>query len=124
LFDQSPEGADMSITNSQVIDIWAMPDWEPGKVVLVITDHLEWGNKTEQGEHLLMLQEKLNTYVAFIESGEIYTEIPGALGKHPIIRVTGMYELPEQGKFFIDRATEVLKEVGIGLEFVLKESTT
>jgi hypothetical protein len=33
----------------------------------------------------------------------------------------GLYELPEQGEFFIDRATEVLEEVGIGLEFVLKD---
>ncbi|MGY4818263.1 DUF6572 domain-containing protein [Pseudomonas chlororaphis subsp. piscium] len=110
----------MSITNSQVIDIWAIPDWEPDNIVLVITDHLEWGDKGEQGEHLQLLQDKLNTYVAFIESGEIYTEIPRALGKHPIIRIHGLYELPEQAEFFIDRATEVLEEVGIGLEFVLK----
>ncbi|MHC8400512.1 DUF6572 domain-containing protein [Pseudomonas sp. MDT1-17] len=110
----------MSITNSRVIDIWATPDWEPENVLLIITDHLEWGNKTEQGEHLQLLQDKLNTYIAFIESGEIYTEIPGAMGKHPIIRIHGLYELPEQGEIFIDRATEMLKDAGIGLEFVLK----
>ncbi|MDR9862897.1 MULTISPECIES: DUF6572 domain-containing protein [Pseudomonas] len=112
----------MSITNPQVIDIWAIPTWEPDNVVLYISDHLEWGDKAEQGEHLQLLQDKLNTYVAFIESGEIYTEIPNALGKHPIIRINGLYELPEQGEFFIDRAAEVLKEVGIGLEFVLDEN--
>lgn len=60
--------------------------------------------------------------VAFLESGEIYTEIPNALGKHPIIRINGLYELPEQGEFFIDRAAQVLKEVGIGLEFVLDKN--
>lgn len=48
----------MSILDTRVIDICAVPDWEPDKVVLVITDHLEWGNKAEQGEHLLLLQEK------------------------------------------------------------------
>jgi hypothetical protein len=77
--------------------------------VLVITDHLVWGDK---GDNLQLLQDKLNTYVAFIENGEIYTEVPRALGKHPIIRVHGLYELPEQGGFFIDRATEVLEGVG------------
>lgn len=34
-----------------------------------------------------------NTYVAFIESGEIYTEIPDALDKQPIDRINGFYEL-------------------------------
>ena len=112
----------MSITNTGVIDIWRIPKREPN-VELIITDHLEWGSKAEQGEqgeHLLLLQEKINTYIAFIESGEIYTEIPGALGKHPIIRVLGLSELPEQAEFFIDRVTETLEKVGIGFEFELK----
>ncbi|QAY88671.1 DUF6572 domain-containing protein [Pseudomonas sp. ACM7] len=110
----------MSITNPRVIDFWAIPKRELHDLVLVITDHLEWGGKAEQGEHLLLLQEKINTYIAFIESGEIYTEIPGALGKHPIIRVLGLYELPEQAELFIGRVTETLEEVGIGFEFELK----
>jgi hypothetical protein len=110
----------MSITDTKVVDIIAVPEREPENVVLVITDHLEWGDEAEQGEHLLLLQEKINTYVAFIESGEIYTEIPGAVGKHPIIRIHGLYELAEQGEIFIDRAAEILKDAGIGLEFVLK----
>ncbi|WP_025130093.1 DUF6572 domain-containing protein [Pseudomonas sp. PH1b] len=110
----------MSITNPRVIDIWATPKREPDSVILIITDHLEWGGKAEQGEHLLMLQEKINTYIAFIESGEIYSEIPGAYGKYPIIRVLGLYELPEQAECFMGRVTETLNEVGIGFEFELK----
>jgi hypothetical protein len=106
----------MSITDTGVIDFWGIPKWPPNKIELVITDHLEWGNKAEEGEHLLLLQEKLNTYIAFIESGEIYTEIPGALGKSPIIRVMGKYELPEQAECFLGRVKEVLEEVGIGLQ--------
>jgi hypothetical protein len=110
----------MSITNPRVIDFWAIPKRELHDLVLVITDHLEWGGKAEQGEHLLLLQEKINTYIDFIESGEICTEIPGALGKHPIILVLGLYELPEQAELFIGRVTETLEEVGIGFEFELK----
>ncbi|MBX8491803.1 hypothetical protein K5D34_22525 [Pseudomonas cichorii] len=110
----------MSVTDAQIIDMWGIPKWDSNKIVLGISDHLAWDNKSEQGEHLQLLQNKINTYVAFIESGEIYTEIPGALGKSPIIRVQGKYELSEQGEVFIDRAAEVLKEAGIGLEFVLK----
>lgn len=111
----------MSVTDTNIIDMWGIPKWDNSKIVLGISDHLGWADKTEQGEHLQLLQDKINKYVAFIESGEIYTEIPGALGKSPIIRVLGKHELSEQGELFIDSATGVLKEAGIGLEFVLKE---
>jgi hypothetical protein len=107
----------MSITDTKVVDIIAVPEWEPENVVLVIADHLEWG---EQGEHLLLLQEKINTYVAFIESGKLLERYPPSNGRKPKIRINGLYELPEQGELFIDRVTEVLKGVGIGMEFVLK----
>jgi hypothetical protein len=110
----------MSVTDAKTIDMWGIPKWDNNKIILGIADHLEWGDKTQQGEHLLVLQEKINNYIAFIESGEIYTEIPGALGKSPVIRVQGKCELPEQGELFIDRVAETLKEVGIGFEFVLK----
>ncbi|WP_434597913.1 hypothetical protein J3Q09_12895 [Pseudomonas sp. R4-83] len=110
----------MSVTDAETIDMWGIPKWDNNKIILGIADHLEWGDKTQQGEHLLLLQEKINNYIAFIESGEIYTEIPGALGKSPVIRVQGKYELPEQGELFVDSVAATLKEVGIGFEFVLK----
>ncbi|MCP1475742.1 hypothetical protein ABIA54_000165 [Pseudomonas sp. EB276 TE3739] len=110
----------MSVTDAKTIDMWGIPKWDSNKIILGIADHLEWGEKTQQGEHLLVLQEKINNYIAFIESGEIYTEIPGALGKSPVIRVQGKYELSEQGELFVDSVVETLKEVGIGFEFVLK----
>lgn len=110
----------MSVTDARIIDMWGIPKWDNSKVILGIADHLEWRDKAEQGEHLLVLQEKINTYIAFIESGEIYAEIPGALGKSPVIRVHGKYELPAQGELFIDRIAETLKRVGIGFEFVLE----
>jgi hypothetical protein len=111
----------MSINETKVVDIIAVPEREPDNVVLVITDHLEWGNKAQQGEHLLLLQEKINTYIAFIESGELLDSYLPAKGKNPKIRINGLYALPEQGETFIDRVTEVLKGVGIGMEFVLKD---
>ncbi|PNG35636.1 DUF6572 domain-containing protein [Pseudomonas protegens] len=110
----------MSITNPKVIDFWAIPKDPPDSLLLVMTDHLEWGSKAEQGEHLLLLQEKINSYIAFIEGGQIYTEIPGAYGKYPIIQVVGLYERPEQAEYFMARVTETLNEVGIGFEFELR----
>jgi hypothetical protein len=111
----------MSVTEAGVIDMWGIPDWDKSKVELVITDHLGWAPEEEM-EHLLQLQEKVNTYIAFIESGEINTAIPAAAGKVPIIQVVGKYELSEQAESFVDRVTTVLGEAGIEFEFVLKRS--
>lgn len=36
----SSEGADMSVVETNVVDIIAVPEWEPENVVLVIFDHL------------------------------------------------------------------------------------
>ncbi|MHC8404027.1 DUF6572 domain-containing protein [Pseudomonas sp. TMB3-21] len=110
----------MSVVDTKIVDIIAMPEWEPDSVVLVITDHLEWGDAAQQGEHLLLLQEKINTYIAFIESGELLESYSPAKGKNPKIRINGLYALPQQGESFIDRVTEVLKGAGIEMEFVLK----
>ena len=72
---------------------------------------------------MLLLQEKINTYIAFIESGELLQSYPPAKGKNPKIRINGLYELSDQGQIFIDRVTEVLKGVGIGLKFMLQDGS-
>ena len=54
----------MSVVDTGEIDIWAIPDWDQSKVELVITDHLGW-RPEEEMEHLVLLQEKINTYIAF-----------------------------------------------------------
>jgi hypothetical protein len=61
-----------------------------GDICLVITDHLGWNE--QEGEHLLLLQDKLNSYLSFIESGEIYTKVPKAIGRRIVIQVTGKSE--------------------------------
>ena len=107
----------MTIEQIRVIDMIA-DDAEEGIASLVITDHLEWG--TNQPDHLLLLQEKINTYITFIESEEIYSEIPDACGKQLMIRVLGLHELPEQVDWFFKRIGELLNERGIGFDFELK----
>ena len=55
----------MSITDPKKIDTMA----DGGDtLVLAVSDHLRWD--IERAAHLSMLQDKLNTYVRFYESGE------------------------------------------------------
>ena len=65
----------MSIEQPKVIDFLRISEAD-GCCVLTISDHLEWNS----WEHLLALQKKVNNYLAFIESGEIFDTRPDAQG--------------------------------------------
>jgi len=66
----------MSIEQADKIDFVNIED-KTGDVLLSISDHLSWDEG--EGEHLLMLQAKLNTYLAFIEGGQMYSGVFAAL---------------------------------------------
>jgi hypothetical protein len=58
----------MSVEQRKIIDFVGV-DEEANEVILTISDHLEWDNP--KSDHLLLLQDKINDYLAFIESGEL-----------------------------------------------------
>lgn len=60
----------MSVKNPWIID--AISINQNADAVLTISDHLLWGARNE---HLVILQNKINVYLGFIESGEIYENI-------------------------------------------------
>lgn len=108
----------MSILETNKVDMWGFPKGDPDRIVLGIADHLNW-TPEQEGEHLELLQEKINSYVRFIESGELLHVVPQSLGRLPSIRVIGKYALSKQGKRFVEQATIVLRGAGIELEHVL-----
>lgn len=65
----------MSVVESGVVDGIGLADNETMK--MLITDHLDW---QDEYQHLLMLQEKINSYIGFCESGQYHSpeglEIP------------------------------------------------
>jgi hypothetical protein len=48
------------------------------QTVLTIADSWDW---TDEPKHLIALQAKLNSYLEFIESGQVWDEYPTAKGK-------------------------------------------
>jgi hypothetical protein len=97
----------MSIENAKVVDfIGTEPD--SGYVTLTATDHLEWGDR----DHLMKLQDKINSYLAFIESGEIFDSYPNAKGKQLKLDVVCKYEPDEEAKVFFARCKEVITNAG------------
>lgn len=105
----------MSITDTDKID-FASLDGASEDFMLTISDHLDW-NKPE--EHLLALQSKLNTYIDFVESGEIYSQWPLAVGRVVKFRVIGKYPLSDAAREFYFAAEKAITNLGLSLTFEL-----
>src|ERR1700681_2135590 len=67
----------MSLDNLEVVDAVGT-EKDGGTIVLTIFDAWDWDDRRE---HLLALQAKLNSYFAFVESGQIYEAYPSAAGR-------------------------------------------
>jgi hypothetical protein len=98
----------MSILESNKIDAIGT-DKTSGEIILTISDHLDWENELH---HLETLQEKLNSYITFIESEQIYLEYPNSIGKKPIIEIVSLYEYSAQGKDFLSKVKPIIESIG------------
>ena len=101
----------MSVNQTNVIDaISIRPD---GNVSLTISDHHSW----EEPWHLSLLQDKINSYLQFIETGQIFDDYPDASGKELIIQTVMKYEPTEEAISFFLQVREIVMNVGIGFEW-------
>ena len=102
----------MSIDQIDKIDI--ITTTPEDKVMLTISDHLEWD---DTGEHMLLLQDKLNAYLQFIESGQIFDDYPVTKNKQVIISIAMKYIPNETALIFLSRSKEVILNAGIEFEW-------
>jgi hypothetical protein len=100
----------MTVTDKDKVDVIST-DRGSGDIRLTIADHLDW---EDVGEHLLQLQDKLNAYLAFIESGEINDSYPNAIGAKLRIEVVAMHEVPDEAQPAIARFKELIEGAGFG----------
>lgn len=90
----------MSISDSQTIDSVIHSD-EHNDVVLLIADHHDW---SEPQKHLLALQQKLNTYISFVESGQLFIDFPDAKNKEVSIFIACEFEPVNAALSFFEKA--------------------
>ena len=90
----------MTVEQTKVIDIISL-DKRTGQVVLTVSDHLEWNDRTRHQE---ILQAKLNAYLAFIESGEILEKYPDAVERTIAVKVVLKFKPNLEGRAFLGRA--------------------
>lgn len=101
----------MSVVEKNKVDGIGRSD-DNTKAILMISDHLDWENEYE---HLILLQDKINAYINFIESGQAEKMYQGVNGY--IILIYFKYEIIKKCCEFLDVVSKGVKEVGIQIEF-------
>ena len=101
----------MSVEQTDIVDIVSI-ERETGNVILTISDHLDWSDSVA---HQTILQKKLNTYLAFVETGEILEQYPKAKDRPVVLNVVFRFPPDESGQAFITRARTVIESAGFTL---------
>ena len=107
----------MTIEQENVIDLISHNEKE-GYVALTIVDHLEWDDENKK---LLQLQNKINAYLSFIESGEIEEEYPLSKGKNIRIQLNCMHEPNQDGLQFLDLIDPIITDAGFEFKWEVLE---
>jgi hypothetical protein len=101
----------MSLNDTNVVDAVGT-EKDDSAVVLNILDSWDW---SDERVHLMALQEKLNAYFAFVESGQVYEEYPDARGKLMRIDIVCRYEIPASGLAFLEKASAAAAELNMSV---------
>jgi hypothetical protein len=108
----------MTIEQENEIDIISTYE-EEGYVGLTISDHLEWDHSNEK---LLTLQNKINTYLGFVKSGQIYVDYPGAKELKIKIELACKYPPSEEGKQFLTLLKPIIEKAGLYFDWRVHKS--
>jgi hypothetical protein len=107
------------IDETKVVDLVGISD-EDNYAIMIIIDHFDWGEHDDW--HLNLLQDKLNYYLAVLESGEFYEKFPKTKTYKIIIEVTGTYPLNKDAEEFYEKAKRAIN--GFGFELIFRISSS
>ncbi len=83
---------------------------EEDALVLMVSDHVKWRNIEK---HLDLWKNKLNSYILFIEEKQYEEMYKDITFQKFIIEIYCKYEIPEQGKIFLEAVREQIKDLNI-----------
>jgi hypothetical protein len=113
----------MGIRETDKIDFMSIRKNGAG-ILLTIADDMEWADP----DHLWLLQEKLNKYIACFESGELFELLQERSGKQfpadtPVtVEIVAKYEPDDGAKAFFQRVESVLREVPMQFSYRVLQS--
>jgi hypothetical protein len=109
------EGEIMSVVDENTLDGIGISK-EGENLILLITDHLDW---TNEYEHLILLQNKINAYINFLETEQYKEVYPKKQFGLYCIEIHFKYEMTLNCSKFIDRVNEQLSENNITLKTIV-----
>jgi hypothetical protein len=110
------KGETMSIVDVNKIDGIAIDSNDDCRLMLLITDHLDW---MEEYEHLLQLQNKINAYINFLESEQYRDVYPEKQFTTYCIEIHFKYEITSNCIKFIDTINKQLSANNILIEAIV-----
>ncbi len=106
------EDKKLNIEKTDSIDLIAY-EKNTGKLIILLTDGMDW---LDEKKHLLLLQEKLNSYILYIDTKQ-YQEYLSRLGedvsnlKTIEIKISFLFKEPDVCIQLIDRAKNILNNI-------------
>lgn len=102
----------MPVDQTEVLDSIGI-DRETGEVVLMISDHLEWGDE----RHFQLLEEKIGNYLNFSKSNELEKKMPNSVGRPVRIDIVHLFKPNDNAEIFLNAAKSQLNDYSIGLSW-------
>ena len=78
-----------------------------GEIYLLITDHLRWDDQKDDVAHQQMLQDKIYSYLDWIESGDLYRLHPDTRGLQLIIGIVAQFPPSARAQWLTAKLGEV-----------------
>lgn len=112
----------MAIDNPKTIDGMAI-DRERNALVLLLTDHLAWegSEAPSELEHLKLLQDKINAYISFLESGQFKESYPGEDFAMAAIQAHFKHNITDSCEKFLNAVQDQVGQLGVKIEAVIAE---
>ena len=107
----------MSVEQLDRID--AISKTPEGKIQLTISDHLDW---IDELSHISLLQDKIEIYLEFFETGQLVENYPDALDKEIVISVDMKYDPTENGLRDLEYIATFFQEKEIGFKWQIVEN--
>ena len=109
----------MSVVDRNVVDFGHEDD---DKVTICISDHIPWEADILKA-HLEVLQDKVNDYLDYIESGQIYDDF-GGKGKAANIKVLFCHDPSDEAVNYINKIKETVAENNVLFEWIYRPVNT
>lgn len=103
----------MTIEQTEVVDAIGI-ERSTGHIVLSISDHLDW---VDVERHSTLMREKVDSYLRFVSSGEIFQSYPKARSRQVVIRVYCKYRIPDNVEQLLLNWRKIAESFGAMLEW-------